>query len=126
MMIDESSLVVVLDDLQLADISSFRLIQSILNDEDNPGLMVVCNYRTEDVDGKHPLLETIRRIEENDNNSVEITAIDVDNLSIENPNNMFRDLLNLHGDKTFDLASCVHRKTTGDAFFATQLLEVAE
>ncbi len=111
------------DDLQLSDIASLELIQSMLDDKDNPGLMVVCNYRTEEVDDKHPLLETIRRIEENDNNSAEVTVIDVDNLNIEDLNIMFRDVLNLHGDTAYGLASCVYRKTMGNAFFAIQLLK---
>jgi predicted ATPase len=113
-------LVVVLDDLQLADVASLDFIQSMLDDKDNPGLMVICTYRTEEVDGKHPLLETIRRIEEN---GAGITAIDVENLSIEHLNSMFRDILNLHGDTAYGLASCVHRKTMGNAFFAIQLLK---
>jgi predicted ATPase len=116
-------LVVVLDDLQLADIASLELIQSMLADKDNPGLMVICTYRTEEVDAKHPLLETIRRIEENANEGAGITAIDVENLSIEHLNSMFRDVLNLHGDTAYGLASCVHRKTMGNAFFAIQLLK---
>ncbi len=116
-------LVVVLDDLQLADVASLDFIQSMLDDKDNPGLMVICTYRTEEVDDKHPLLETIRRIEENANEGAGITAIDVENLSIEHLNSMFRDVLNLHGDTAYGLASCVHRKTMGNAFFAIQLLK---
>jgi predicted ATPase len=116
-------LVIVLDNVQLADVASLDFIQSMLDDRDNPGLMVICTYRTEEVDDKHPLLETIRRIEENANEGEGITVIDVENLSIEHRNSMFRDVLNLHGDTAYGLASCVHRKTMGTAFFAIQLLK---
>ncbi|MBF0507768.1 MAG: AAA family ATPase, partial [Deltaproteobacteria bacterium] len=56
-------LVIFLDDLQWADPASLRVIEHIVSAEELSGLLLIGAYRDNEVDGSHPLMLTVKRLE---------------------------------------------------------------
>ncbi len=117
---EEHPIVLFIDDLQWADSSSLNLLENLLTDLDNKYLLCICVFRDNEVSPTHPFIiavEEIRKVLPN------ISEIKIGNLSLENINQLIADALNKSKADCLSLASLVHKKTLGNAFFTVQFLK---
>jgi predicted ATPase len=79
-------LVILLDDLQWCDAATLDLLQVLISDRDNPSLMVIAIYRSNQVDESHswsPLICELKRTSEQD--GFNVTEIQIGNLGTSLP-----------------------------------------
>jgi predicted ATPase/serine phosphatase RsbU (regulator of sigma subunit)/predicted Ser/Thr protein kinase len=112
----EHPLVIFLDDLQWADVSSLELIKTLLLQENNT-LFFIIAYRDNEVDASHPLMTMLRAAEEA---GVNHKKIFLQNLPFEVVNQIISDTL--HTADTEDLCKVVYERTSGNPFFVTEFL----
>ena len=118
-------IVMFLDDLQFADLESFRLLEALMdmNAPKEARLLLVGCYRD---DEKTTMLtnwmEGLEKEEEGN-----ITRIPLSNFSVKATNGFIADVLrmDIDDDKTLieELASVVHAKTLGNPFFVMEFLK---
>merc|ERR1739838_267342 len=60
----EYPLVIFIDDLQWADLSSLNLIEQLMSNSDNQYLLMIGAYRDNEVSLTHPLVNTLEKIEQ--------------------------------------------------------------
>lgn len=113
-------LVIFIDDLQWADVSSLNLIKVIMNDKDLKHLMIIGAYRNNEVNQEHPLTKLM-----NDLNHKEIpfSEIELTDLSYKNVYGIVHDLLRTNQQDTGVLAEIIFSKTNGNAFYVHQFLK---
>ncbi|CAB9500442.1 Transcriptional regulator [Seminavis robusta] len=121
-----SPIVLVLDDLQFADIDSLELLKVFMTDPKDvyPKLLVVGIYRANEVDETHILH---RYLEDFDTRSQEddfnLSKVEVGDLGLEAVHRIIQDLLATDNDeRTISLAQICHSKTHGNPFFLNQFL----
>ena len=120
-------LVVHLDDLQWADMASLNVLEVLLTDRQNTGLLVIGCYRSNEVDDSHLFSKCLRDLKEKSNNEEEggghiITEMDIGNLSLEQVNEVIMTLLCIdpaygEADQTGPLADVCMRRTEGNPLF---------
>ncbi|ADO75394.1 trifunctional serine/threonine-protein kinase/ATP-binding protein/sensor histidine kinase [Stigmatella aurantiaca] len=113
-------LVVFLDDLQWADLSSLQLIHQQLAQPGSPPVLWIGAYRDNEVGPEHPLvsvLEEVRRA------GAPITDIRLESLSLEHTGQLVADALpGADPVAVAPLAKLVYEKTGGNPFFLLQLM----
>eukprot|EP00978_Attheya_sp_CCMP212_P013284 scaffold33393_cov41-Attheya_sp.AAC.1 len=121
-------LVIVLDDLQWADAASFELLETLITDRENPQIMVIGCYRSNEVDDAHFLSKKLRDLHERkENDGFRITDIYVGNLDIPSVNQIIIELLSVDSDdSSLDLAEICHKRTLGNAFHLIVFLSMLE
>ncbi|MCC6557541.1 MAG: AAA family ATPase [Polyangiaceae bacterium] len=115
----EHPLVLCLDNLQWADVASMELLQHVLTQPDVRNLHVIGIYRDEEVDASHPVtaaLDEIRRA------GVPITSVEIGPLSQEQVVELVLDMFRCERAQAEHLAALLWTKTSGNPFFAAQLL----
>jgi predicted ATPase len=115
----EHPLVLFLDDLQWLDAATLDLIEDLLTQPDVQHLMLIGTYRENEVDSAHPLmrkLEAIRRA------GAIVQEIILAPLSCEDLGQLIADALKCELAGATPLAQVVHKKTSGNPFFAIQFL----
>ncbi|MEG4403966.1 AAA family ATPase [Microcoleus sp. MON2_D5] len=115
----EHPLVIFLDDLQWADLSSLKLIQLLVTNPDSQYLLMIGAYRDNEVSPTHPLMQTLKNIQEN---SANLTTITLAPLSITDVNQIVADTLK-ESQKSQSLSALLFNKTQGNPFFLNQLLK---
>ena len=115
-------LVIVLDDLQWADQESFHLLEALMNDPNLKGLVLVRCYRSNEVEDTHRLSKWIRDVESSQM-EVDLTRLELSELDVDAVNEMLSAVLSVDMDETTALASVVHKRTHGNAFFVIQYLK---
>ncbi len=113
-------LVLFLDDLQWADISSLHLLELIFSGTDIRGLMVIGAFRDNEVDASHPLQITIQNISKSGTIPPEIK---LSPLSLEDITEFVSDSLVTNQETSLKLAKVLHSKTGGNPFFLKMLLQ---
>ncbi len=116
----EHPIVLFIDDLQWADSSSLNLLETLITDPENKYLLCIGAYRDNEVDASHPFMITVKGMKQA---GAKITDIKIGNLSFENINHLLADAIGKEISDCNDLANLVHKKTQGNAFFASQFLE---
>ncbi|MBW4562740.1 MAG: AAA family ATPase [Mojavia pulchra JT2-VF2] len=116
----EHPLVVFLDDLQWADSASLKLIQLLLSNIESQYLLLIGAYRDNEVNATHPLMLTLKAIQELD---AVINNIVLQPLQIAHVNQLVSDTLRTDQEKSKPLAKLIFNKTQGNPFFLTQLLK---
>ena len=118
------TVVLFIDDLQWADVSSLELLTFILSDKDTEGLLFLGAYRNNEVDQSHPLSIQMRRLKKNSATSVfpSVTEIEVGNLGVDAINGLLAEVTGSLLSHTRPLAQLVHKKTEGNVFFAIRFL----
>ena len=111
-------LVVFLDDLQWADLSSLKSIELLMNDPNSQYLLLIGSYRDNEVDATHPLMNTLEQIQES-----KINTIVLQPLTIKPVNQLIADTFKCSIEKAKPLAKLIFQKTQGNPFFLTQLLQ---
>lgn len=115
-------LVMVLDDLQWADDESVHLLDSLVNESQLRGLILVGCYRDNEVQESHPLAHWINDLRTRVD--IRLTCISLTNLSVGALNQMLAGILNMEPEETSGLATAVHKKTMGNAFFVKEYLKL--
>src|SRR4030088_2330528 len=115
----EHPLVIFVDDLQWLDPATLTLIEYLLLHPDTRHLLVIGAYRDNEVDKAHPLmlkLGDLRRA------GARIDQIVLGPLSVDNVNQLLCDTLRHAPDEMRPFAELVHRRSSGNPFFAGQFL----
>jgi PAS domain S-box-containing protein len=115
----EHPLVLFLDDLQWLDTASLDLIEDLLTHPDVQHLMLIGAYRENEVNSDHPLmrkLEAIRRA------GAIVREIILAPLGYEDLGQLITDALRCESERATPLAQVLHKKTSGNPFFAIQFL----
>jgi predicted ATPase len=112
-------LVMVLDDLQWADVGSLELIENLITDRDNSNFMVIGTYRSNEVDATHLVSKVLRDLKEkSEKEDFDISEIEVGNLGVDEVDCVIMDLLSLDdSSKTIGLAEICLKRTAGNVFF---------
>jgi len=115
----EHPLALFIDDLQWADGASLKLLESIIANA-KPGLFFIGAYRDNEVSEAHPLMLTLKNLEET---GVSINNIALKSLALPTVNQLIADTLKCSQEKTLPLAELVAEKTGGNPFFLTEFLK---
>lgn len=101
---------------QWSDTGTLDLLKSISLDAEIPSLLLVGAYREDEVTESHPLALQIRETKEM---NVAITEIRTGNLLPKNVKSLVAEALGMEDeeDDVETLATTVHKKTDGNAFF---------
>ncbi|MGI0483991.1 AAA family ATPase, partial [Pantanalinema rosaneae CENA516] len=116
----EHPLIIFLDDLQWADLSSLKLIELIITNPENHYLLVIGAYRDHEVNISHPLMHTLERIQQA---GAIVRQLILQPLTIDHVTQLVADTLHTEVAQTQSLADLVFKKTQGNPFFLTQLLK---
>jgi len=116
----EHPLVIFLDDLQWADLSSLKLIEFIMTDKTIKYLFFIGAYRDNEVDITHPLSMTLDLLRKSD---VSIKEIHLAPLYVEHVHQMISDTIYNKDNYTGELSELVRKNTDGNPFFIKHYLE---
>ena len=109
-------LVVVLDDLQWADVPSIELLREIIDDRDIH-IMLIGIYRSNEVDGSHYLTKTIQDMYDANKGRWDLTEVSIGNLDVAACEDIMVQLLCVESSaETGRLANICHKRTAGNAF----------
>ncbi len=115
----ERPLVLFLDNLQWASMSSIRLFQTWVSGITVNGLLMIGAYRDNEVDATHPLRVVMRELREA---SVNLDEIELKLLDMVSVSRIIQDTLGRSDKDSLPLARCVHDKTEGNLFFDRSFL----
>lgn len=113
-------LVIFLDDLQWADLSSLKMLETLLSNNDCAYLLILGAYRNNEVAPTHALMMTIEELKKN---NIVPYAIDLGPLDIQHVNELISDTLHCDQSASLPLANACYEKTAGNPFFLIQLLQ---
>ncbi|TDQ15069.1 putative ATPase [Algoriphagus boseongensis] len=112
--------VLLIDDLQWADLGSITILQILLQESSNSEILIVGTYRDNEVHEAHPLTIMLRSLANSGLNPVEIVLGD---LELESVIELCQDSFGKDSPGVEELASIIYQKTNGNAFFTRQLLK---
>lgn len=115
----EHPLVLFLDNLHWADLSSLKLLEQIIPDNDIKYLFVIAAYRNNEVNDTHPMKLTIDNIKRNKD---EIEELNLKPLELVYINQLISDTLKAKPENTYELSESCLSKTNGNPFFLKQFL----
>ncbi len=118
----ECPLVFFIDDLQWADPASLTLLQHICADHNSHYLLLISAYRDNETTGNHPLQHVL---EELPKAAIPLQHISLAPLEMPHTNQFIADALHISLEHSQPLAEIFHRKTGGNPFFLSQLLQSA-
>ncbi|MBL1178632.1 diguanylate cyclase domain-containing protein [Pantanalinema sp. GBBB05] len=113
-------LVMVLDDMQWADLATLNLLKRLLGDYQTKNLLLIGSYRDNEVSAGHPLSLTIIQLQQQGANIEQITLAP---LSLTQIGQLIAETLHQDPATVADLAELVMRKTEGNPFFTNQFLK---
>ncbi|KAL3939929.1 MAG: hypothetical protein SGBAC_005438 [Bacillariaceae sp.] len=122
-----SPLVLFLDDLQWADVSSLQVLEYLISDSDNDNpLMIVGTYRSEEVDENsllHTKIEALK--EKTDRFQFHMTELTIESFCVSDIENVITTVLpSLRADHIVGLAALSHKRTLGNPFFTVEFLKM--
>jgi predicted ATPase len=125
-----SLMILVLDDLQWADVSSLAVLEYLISDTQNPHpLMIIGCYRSNEVDESHILSAKILSLSASkmifDFN---ITYVELRSLQPADVNKIIMAMLSKDDeeDRTKRLAEICHKRTLGNPFFLIEFITMLE
>ena len=116
----ESPLVIFLDDLQWADLSSLNLVKRILENPRLENILILGAYRDNEVEKGHPLLITLKQIYES---NCLVKVIQLNPLSQETTGQIIIDSFGMEKARAKVLGKHVFAKTKGNPFFIHSFLK---
>ncbi|CAJ1947961.1 unnamed protein product [Cylindrotheca closterium] len=118
-------LVMVLDDIQWADLPSINLMQVLMTDESSSNFMLIALYRSNEVDETHVVTKMMKTLDEKEKEfDFDTTKIEVGDLKMEQVDEILVELLQLPSYRTADLSEIIHRRTGGNAFFVLNFIDM--
>lgn len=114
----ETPLLVILDDLQWADQSSFLLLHYLACCVHKESLLLLNAYRDTDIDERHPLVPVLIEL----NRERLLESVSLNRLSFEDVSTMIQQIL---GQKDVPPEFCnqVYEKTRGNPFFVEEVIQ---
>ncbi|MDJ0555149.1 MAG: AAA family ATPase [Microcoleaceae cyanobacterium MO_207.B10] len=113
-------LVIFLDDLQWADLTSLNLIKLVMEEINIHHLLLICAYRDNEVSASNPFILTIAEIRKLE---TIINEINLAPLSYAAINSLILDTFNLSPQKSQQLTNKIYQKTQGNPFFTVQFMK---
>ena len=107
-------LVIFIDDLQWADLSTIKFIQKLAQYEKNQYLFFIGAYRDNEVTSTHPLMLSLAEME---TLHLPIHPIELSALSEENVNAFVADTLKRQPNHTVELSALISKQTGANPFF---------
>ncbi|HEX2567969.1 MAG TPA: AAA family ATPase [Polyangia bacterium] len=115
----ERPLCLFLDDLQWADVDSLQLLAELATASRELPLLLIAAYRSNEVQDAHPLLLTLRQIEEQ---GAAVRRIELDPLGLDEVTALLGAALSLPPEKVTPLAELLLARTGGNPFFVRAFL----
>jgi histidine kinase len=119
---------VLLNDLQLADQPSLDLIKFLV-DENLKGFFLVATYRSDEVNDEHPVTAHLTSIRQSKGFSEAFDRsynIHLGGFTLEEVNDLFSTMTKKEKEETLPLVEVVHEKTAGNPFFVDQFLQLLQ
>ncbi|NDV23966.1 AAA family ATPase [Desulfovibrio sp. JC022] len=114
----DKPLVLFLDDLQWADISTLQLLQRLFEDQETSHLMLICAYRT-----NLPMNDGIKsRISSIEETSPKVRSLKLGRLKLHHVHGFISRTLRTDRQRTEDLARMVYSRTGGNPLFVREYL----
>lgn len=113
-------LIISIDDLQWADLSSLKLLETLLSDSESKYLYIISAYRDNEVNEFHPLTFSLEEIKKK---KVNIHSLHLSSLSLKNVSELIADSLQTTLEKVKTLSILCYDKTLGNPFFLNQFLQ---
>ena len=114
----QQPLVIFIDDLQWADLSSLHLIKSLMAEQHH--LLLLGAYRDNEVSLAHPFMLTVADLEKA---ATPVNTLTLGPLSAVDINCLVADTLHCSTERSGPLTELIIRKTQGNPFFTTQFLK---
>ncbi len=115
----ETPLMIFLDDLQWADLSSLKMLELIMVDPEIRYLYLIASFRDEEVDSSHPLMMTLDAIKKT---GIIPEMLKLESLRLADICRLLSDTLKRRSETVVDLAQLVDSKTGGNPFFLKEFL----
>jgi len=119
----DSPLVLFLDDLQWLDPGSRKLLQSLLERNQTPHLLVIGAFRDNEVSESHSLLSMLAALR---SAGAKIVEVPLSPLTSGNLAGLIADALHSSKEDVAALAELIYQKAAGNPFFSIQFLLSAE
>ncbi len=116
----ECPLVIFLDDLQWADLPSLNLVKRILENPRENSILLLGAYRDNEVEKGHPLLITLKQINESEGH---VRTIHIKPLNQKTTCQITADSFGMIEDRANELGKQVFSKTKGNPFFIHNFLK---
>ena len=113
-------LVLFLDDLQWADLSSLNFVRRILEKSRQDSILIIGAYRDTEVDKGHPLFITLKQIHDVKGS---LKTIYLNPLTKEKTCEIVADSFSIPSEKAHELGKLVYEKTHGTPFFIHSFLK---
>ncbi len=117
---EESPLVLFLDDVQWADISSLKLLEIFMSDISHQYLLIICAYRDNEMTPLHLFRLTLDNIQKSGGC---VETLDIKPLTLEAMQDFISDAFHNTREQIAALSRIVFNKTKGNPFFAIQFLK---
>ncbi|NJS16023.1 MAG: serine/threonine-protein kinase PknK [Nostocaceae cyanobacterium CSU_2_110] len=116
----EHPLVIFLDDLQWADLTSLNLMQLLISESESKYLLLIGAYRNNEVFAAHSLMLTLEEISKT---GAIINTIILNPLTEGSLNQLVADTLSCSLEIAQPLTQLIYKKTKGNPFFSTQFFK---
>jgi tetratricopeptide (TPR) repeat protein len=111
--------VLFLDDIQWADTPTLLLLRHLVAADLRLRLTIIATFRTTEFDDEHPLVKLLADL----HREPDVTRVDLTGLKAEAVAELARDATGQELDSaTMDAARTLQRRTSGNAFFVTEML----
>lgn len=115
----EHPLVLFLDELQLADPASLKLLQTLLTDPERGHLLLIGAYRDSELGSGHPLPPAVKELREA---GAVVTELKLGPLDLASATRLIEDAFSLPPAQAELLSQVVYEKTYGNPFFLGEFL----
>ena len=116
---EQRPLVLLLDDLQWADLSSLRLLQTLMTDAQISGVLLLLSYRDNEMDTVHPVRHLLQQLHEA---GIQAQKLLLSALDLAAVKTLLADTLQQDGESLDEFARLLISKTSGNPFFVRQFL----
>jgi signal transduction histidine kinase len=115
----EHPVVLCLDDVHWLDAATLELLERFVTDPDIQHLLLAGTYTSDEVGASHPLAQTVSRVRASTTN---LTEIRLSPLTLADTAQLVADGMRVELARVQPLAGFVFEKTSGNPFFAIQLI----
>ena len=98
-------------------------MKTLVTDESNKHLLFIGCYRDDEMDAEHHVSGQFDQMKKA--NNVKVTTIELGNMDLDSLTSFVSERLRLPRRLTKSISEIVHRKSLGNAFFATTFLQVS-
>ena len=118
---DRKPLVLFIDDLHWGDLDSVSLLQEILQPPDPPNLLLIVNYRTEEIESS-PAVAEFLKLRSSNNSTIITQEIALTELSLADSRKLALALLSSHYQPTSTELDFIAQESGGSPFFLSELV----